>query len=171
MLPDKEQCNLCICEGYNPISLSTLKGTFRGMMDTLTEEGHHSKPEVVQIQTDSAMYSEIEEHNERKACMLCSSPTGFCSCRCGSLPTQEGCSSDQRMIQNQHDSVVDEPSTKYNPNKGNLVIPSARCHIKKDQTSREIVSEYSTNSAQRIMRKIPMILPIQMILTKKDLMN
>ena len=29
MLPDQEQCNLCICEGHHPISFSTLRGAFR----------------------------------------------------------------------------------------------------------------------------------------------
>jgi hypothetical protein len=76
MLPDREQCNLCICKGY-----------------------HHSKPEANQIRMDSALYSERAEYNERKACILCSSPTGLCEGRCGSLPTQERWQSKPDLIQ------------------------------------------------------------------------
>ena len=76
MLPDHEQCNLCICKGY-----------------------HHSKPEANQIRMDSTLYSERAEYNERKACILCSSPTGLCEGRCGSLPTQERWQSKPDLIQ------------------------------------------------------------------------
>jgi hypothetical protein len=75
MLPDQEQCNLCICEGHHPISFSTLRGAFRELMDTLTKEDHHSKPEADQIQMESTRDSEEEEHKEKKACILCNSPT------------------------------------------------------------------------------------------------
>ena len=55
----------------------------------------------------SALYSERAEYNERKARILCSSPTGLCEGRCGSLPTQERCCSDQKAVQTRLDPVVD----------------------------------------------------------------
>ena len=66
MLPDHEQCILCICEGNLVLRFFTLEGVFKSLRVALTESNHPPEPEVIQAQSELVREPDEKEPEEEE---------------------------------------------------------------------------------------------------------